>query len=647
MAELSCDGRRTAVLLGGGEAPWAGRLPPGLDAFAALPAGADSWWLGLRGSASARDLAHLGAERLFEPATWGLAPRIDPAALVAPALDRCSSGGTQLPIEIWRPAVAAVGGVVWLESDAAAPAWGEFHPLFAGLAAQGVAVARLRPRGADGFGRAARAGAGEDPVAAARADAQAALVRLRESAAAPALPAVLVAEGTLGDALLGTEGAAARRSRPRSPCPPRPAPARSARPAGACSSGCARPAEGRSDAARACYRDPRARMQKLGKYEIVEKIGVGGFGVVFKGYDPFIKRPVAIKTCSVEDTETRERFRREAEIAGNLQHRNIVTVFEFGFENETPFLVQEYLSGEDLDRKIKRNEYIPLADKILWLVQIARGLEFAHTRGIVHRDIKPANIRILDDGSAKILDFGIARVAHQTSHLTQAGMTMGTAAYLAPEQIRGQPVDIRTDVFSFGVLAYELLAYERPFRASEISAIFYKILHETPASLAARVPDLPVELDRVVARCLEKDPARRYSPTAELVRALERLAQRRPGTGTVETSRARPDARATEGPTAPVAARPAPAPRPSLDDLEFHHAETTPRVHSHSMATTALGPARRWPRRLAAGLLLAAGLGFGAFYLERSGRVDPIRMPASSPPAVAPATLPGSAHGRR
>ena len=269
-------------------------------------------------------------------------------------------------------------------------------------------------------------------------------------------------------------------------------------------------------------------MEKLGKYTIVEKIGVGGFGVVYKGYDPHIKRHVAIKTCSVEDREARERFQREAEIAGGLQHRNIVTVYELGFEADTPYLVQEFLSGEDLDRKIKRNEFVPLPEKILWLVQIARGLEFAHARGIVHRDIKPANIRILDDGTAKILDFGIAKLAHQTSHLTQAGITLGTAAYLAPEQIRGEAVDARTDIFSFGILAYELLAHERPFRSAEISAIFYKILNERAAPLAPKIPDLPVELDWIVQRCLQKEPARRYAPTAELVSALERLIQRRP-----------------------------------------------------------------------------------------------------------------------
>jgi serine/threonine-protein kinase len=271
-------------------------------------------------------------------------------------------------------------------------------------------------------------------------------------------------------------------------------------------------------------------VEKLGKYEIVEKIGVGGFGVVYKGYDPFIKRHVAIKTCSAEDQETRERFLREAEIAGNLQHRNIVTVFEFGFQDETPYLVQEFLTGEDLDHKIKRRDALPLSDKLGWLIEIARGLDFAHQRGVVHRDIKPANIRILHDSSAKILDFGIAKLAQHQSTLTQAGVTLGTASFLAPEQIRGEPVDGRTDLFSLGVLAYEMYTYERPFRAQEISALFYKLLNDEAAPMSSRTAGIPPELERIVSRCLEKDPEKRWSNTSELVRELERL-ERRPAGG--------------------------------------------------------------------------------------------------------------------
>ncbi|MEM7584482.1 MAG: serine/threonine-protein kinase [Acidobacteriota bacterium] len=198
-------------------------------------------------------------------------------------------------------------------------------------------------------------------------------------------------------------------------------------------------------------------MESIGKYKIEKKIGSGGFGEVFKGYDPFIKRHVAVKTCISSDEEIRNRFFQEAEIAGNLQHRNITTVYDFGIHEGLPYLIQEYLSGEDLDSKIKRRDFLPYPEKLYYLLQIARGLAKAHAKGVIHRDIKPANIRVLEDGTVKIMDFGIAKLAQQESGLTQTGMTLGTAAYLAPEQIRGEAVDTATDIFSFGVLAYELL----------------------------------------------------------------------------------------------------------------------------------------------------------------------------------------------
>ena len=269
-------------------------------------------------------------------------------------------------------------------------------------------------------------------------------------------------------------------------------------------------------------------MQTLDKYQVLEKIGVGGFGVVYKAYDPFIKRHVAIKTCTSEETETRERFMREAEIAGNLHHRNIVTVYDFGFKDGVPYLVQEYLSGEDLDRKIKRRDFLTVPEKLLYLVQIARGLQYAHSRGVVHRDIKPANIRILEDDTAKIMDFGIAKLAQHQEALTQAGITLGTAAYLSPEQIRGGAFDARTDLFSYGVLAYELFALERPFQGAEISAVFYKILNEETPALREKAADCPEELERIVRRCLEKDPQRRYPGCSELLHDIEELTHRRP-----------------------------------------------------------------------------------------------------------------------
>ncbi|MGH9400366.1 MAG: serine/threonine protein kinase [Thermoanaerobaculia bacterium] len=250
---------------------------------------------------------------------------------------------------------------------------------------------------------------------------------------------------------------------------------------------------------------------KIGKYEVSEQIGVGGFGTVFKGYDPFIKRTVAIKTCQLNDEEIKSRFFREAELAGNLHHRHITTIYDFGVENEIPYIVQEFLSGEDLDKKIKRGETIPLHRKVEILVAITEGLGYAHRHSIIHRDIKPGNIRVLEDGSVKIMDFGIAKSLATSSNLTQTGITLGTSAYLAPEQIRGDPLDGRTDIFALGVLAYELLTNRKPFRGEHLSTILYRILNEAPEPIQVTNPEVPSTLAAVVVRAIEKSPASRYA----------------------------------------------------------------------------------------------------------------------------------------
>jgi serine/threonine-protein kinase len=251
--------------------------------------------------------------------------------------------------------------------------------------------------------------------------------------------------------------------------------------------------------------------EKIGKYEISEQIGVGGFGAVFKGRDPFIKRTVAVKTCQLNDPEIKSRFFREAELAGNLHHRNITTIYDFGVENDTPYIVQEFLTGEDLDRIVKRGEPIPLQRKVEILIAIAEGLHFAHEAHVIHRDIKPANIRILENGSVKIMDFGIAKSLQSESSLTQTGVTLGTSAYLAPEQIRGETLDRRTDVFAVGVLAYELLAYQKPFRGEHLSTILYRILNEAPEPIETLAPDVPPGLAAIVNRAIEKNIQNRYA----------------------------------------------------------------------------------------------------------------------------------------
>ncbi len=260
--------------------------------------------------------------------------------------------------------------------------------------------------------------------------------------------------------------------------------------------------------------------EKIGKYKVAGKLGQGSFGVVYKGRDAYLKRDVAIKVCSVEDEGLRKRFFREAEISGKLVHKNIVTVYEFGFENDIPYLVQEMLSGEDLSRLVKRRQQLAPAGKLDYLLQVANGLGYAHSEGVIHRDIKPGNIRVLEDGQIKIMDFGIAKLASAETQLTQKGVTMGTASYLPPEQVRGAELDHRADIFSFGVLAYELLTYERPFKGNTLSALIYQILYKVPVPMLDVWAECPAPLSDLIAKCLEKKPERRYGSFAELIPEL-------------------------------------------------------------------------------------------------------------------------------
>jgi serine/threonine-protein kinase len=283
-------------------------------------------------------------------------------------------------------------------------------------------------------------------------------------------------------------------------------------------------------------------LNKIGKYEVSEQIGVGGFGAVYRGRDPFIKRTVAIKTCQVNDEEIKHRFFREAELAGNLHHPNITTIYDFGVENGIPFIVQEFLTGEDLDRKIKRGAPIPVARKVEILMAIAEGLGYAHAASIIHRDVKPANVRVLEDGTVKVMDFGIAKSLQTESNLTQAGITLGTSAYLAPEQIRGEAIDRRTDVFAMGVLSYELVCYRKPFRGEHLSTILYKILNETPEPIETLAPDAPAPLIAAINRALAKSPADRYPTMEEFRKDLQAVYRELVGaSGMYKVTQALPD----------------------------------------------------------------------------------------------------------
>ena len=252
----------------------------------------------------------------------------------------------------------------------------------------------------------------------------------------------------------------------------------------------------------------------------METLGSGGFGTVYKGWDPTNKRFVAIKTYDTESSELRARAAREAQLSANLLHENITTLYEFAMENGIPYTVYELLLGQDLSAMMARREPRTLGEKLSILVGIARGLDYAHNAGVVHRDIKPANIRILGSGTVKIMDFGIAKAIGASADITKKGFAVGSSFYMAPEQICGDPVDGRTDIFSLGVLAYQLFSFVKPFRDEKLFELLEQIVKEEPEPLGDLVPDLPPSLVEIVQRAMRKKPVDRFSSARELGEAL-------------------------------------------------------------------------------------------------------------------------------
>ena len=239
------------------------------------------------------------------------------------------------------------------------------------------------------------------------------------------------------------------------------------------------------------------QIERIGRYQVLERVGKGGMGVLYRGFDPVLDREVAIKlmlTDFTEDTEQmRPRFYREARAAAKLNHRNIVTIFEFAEESNVPYIVMEFLRGTPLGARMNGQPPLSLDDKLNIVAQLCDGLGYAHEQGVVHRDVKPDNVFILEDGSVKLLDFGIAKLT--TSNLTRQGDVLGSASYMSPEQVGGSDsVDGRADVFSTGVMLYELLAGHKPFQADNPTAVILKILKDDPPPLDTYVQGLPAQL---------------------------------------------------------------------------------------------------------------------------------------------------------
>ncbi len=282
-------------------------------------------------------------------------------------------------------------------------------------------------------------------------------------------------------------------------------------------------AEGTSDPGLATVRAPPVTERRVGPYQILEELGSGGMAVVFKAVQPSLDRLVAIKELRseyVHDRQISTRFEREAQSLATLQHGNIVHVYDYLRDEESAYIVMEYVDGIDLFDVLAETDRVPPEIAALIAVGVAEGLEYAHFGGIVHRDIKPSNILISRKGEVKVMDFGIARDPGK-SELTQVGLAVGTPAYMAPEQIRGDRIDFRTDIFAVGIVLYEMIAGSKPWTEEEGRSVTVKVLDEAYPPLEQVAPGVPPELARVIERCLEKNPAARYPTTYELRRDLE------------------------------------------------------------------------------------------------------------------------------
>ena len=349
--------------------------------------------------------------------------------------------------------------------------------------------------------------------------------------------------------------------------------------------------------------------QKIGKYEVIDQIGRGGMGTIFRARDPILERSVALKVISDFEVtpELRSRFFREAQACARITHPNIVIVHDMGEDDGRLFIVMELLDGEELGQVIARHERLSLPEKLDIVRQLCDGLHFAHQKGVVHRDVKPANILLLRTGRVKILDFGIAQLAGAATQrdLTRAGMMMGTIRYMAPEQVRGH-ADRRSDIFSVAAVSYELFSGRPPFSGNDPLQILEQLRTATPPRLTEIDPSLPSDLADVIARGIQKEPGARFADLGQMGRELERIQRELAG-------EARSFARAipvAEPPVPPVAMTPPESAR------ELAVPAGTPQPEMDRVRTAGGAAARRLPLvAIGTGVALAAIVGVTLYWL--------------------------------
>jgi serine/threonine-protein kinase len=392
-------------------------------------------------------------------------------------------------------------------------------------------------------------------------------------------------------------------------------------------------------------------MERIGRYEILQELGRGAMGAVYKARDPEIGRVVALKVIltanlAPEELERfKQRFRREAQAAGQMSHPGIVTIHDIAEdERGQPFLVMEYIEGATLNRLLQPTgtaaalEPLPLEKSLDLALQVAEALDYAHRRGVVHRDIKPANVLVTPEGRAKITDFGIAKFTD--SEATHTTSVMGTPAYMAPEQVRAGKVDGRSDIFSLGAVLYWMCAGQKPFQGETTTSISFNVVYADPEPVRRLVPALPEELETILSRCLAKNPEHRYATAGELARDLRALREGRPITATPAPRAAPVDDTVTmTGPVPPRA-------------LDGNHTAKMPAPAVPAEPRTARDPSipeiiptpvGRSQQFVVLGVVALVAFLIGSFALWRIASPAPPERPAAPTKAGAPAKAPTAA----
>jgi serine/threonine protein kinase len=386
-------------------------------------------------------------------------------------------------------------------------------------------------------------------------------------------------------------------------------------------------------------------LTRAGRYQIVSELGRGSMGVVYQGFDPIIGRTVAIKTMLTEGfapaefEEYKARFQREAQSAGVLAHPNIVTVYDFGEDSGVLYLAMEFLEGKSLEAMVEEQTILPVETIIPMYEQVCSALDHAHRHRIVHRDIKPANIMILESGLVKVTDFGIAKM--MSMGMTQAGQILGTPNYMSPEQVKGRSVDGRADIFSLGVILYELVTGEKPFGGQNITTVIYKIINENPISPRELDATIPVGLSYVIQKALAKSQDERYQTCRELAEDLRNYRS----VGGAAAPSATVILRVPPIQAPPPEALPPPARVPSAPVAAQPQVAAEPQP-PRPLSVQVIPPQRPQPRGTSPAVwvlltLLVVGAAGGGYYYFKYKPEHPAATP-TTPTAERPAETPGT-----